>query len=360
MKFYDWQKTMSYQTGTNGEHCFVIGGKGIGKTFGLRVKCVERFIKAEERFCEICRTAVERDEVEAGYFDKLQAEGFFKDHVFEVKKHCGYIAKKPATDDEKPDYELLCYFVALTSFQREKKRTFVKPRRFIFDEAVIDSKDRYHRYLPDEFLILANLLDSISRQQPGDGYSYCVYYLANAVDFSCPYLYNLGIRKLPSFGYSWYKGKTVLLHYVEPWDAKDRIAQTLVGRMLEGSDESKVIFYNKFRNETGGEIMRKTSNACYKFAFKWGHMSFGIWLDRKRSLWFVTGKIPKGARNVYTLAKRDSSVQMQVLSKSEPLAKMLVGMYKAGGLRYESAHIRKAFFASLSFKLCFINLKSFL
>lgn len=75
-KFYDWQKTMSYQTGTNGEICIVLGAKDIGKTFGLRLKCVERFIKHGELFCEICRTKEESKMVANGYFDKLQQEGF--------------------------------------------------------------------------------------------------------------------------------------------------------------------------------------------------------------------------------------------------------------------------------------------
>ncbi len=347
-RYYDWQQTMSRQTGTNGEHCIVIGGKDIGKTFGLRLKCIDRFIKARERFCEVCRTNAERDEVAPGYFDKIQSEGFYRDKVFKVEKNCGYIADAPI-GDEKPEWELLCYFVALTNFQREKKRTFVQPKRFIFDEAVIDSKDRHHRYLPDEFLIFANLLDSISRQQPGDAYNYYVYYLANAVDFSCPYLYNLGVVSVPKFGYTWYRDKTVLVHYVEPWDADDRKAYTLVGLMLAGHEESRVIFDNEFSDETGGEIMKKTPNAQYRWAFKWGRMVFAIWIDRKRALWFVTSKLPKGAGNVYTLAKRDSSVNMAVIGRSEPLAKLVVEVYKVGGLRYESAHIREAFFEVLSF-----------
>lgn len=347
-RFYDWQKTMSYQTGTNGEICLVLGAKDIGKTFGLRLKCVERFIKHGELFVELCRTASERDEVMPGYFDKLQAEGFFKDYVFKTEKNCGYIARR-LMDDETPEWELICYFVALSNFQREKKRTFVRPKRFIFDEAVIDTKDRYHRYLKDEFLILANLLDSISRQQPGDTYQYYVYLLANAVDMTCPYLRFNGVNKIPSFGYTWYKDKTVLVHYVEPWDADERKTQTLVGRMLAGHEESKVIFDNVFEDTTGKEIMRKTSNAKYKFAFRWGKMTFALWVDSRRGLWFVTSKLPKGAENVYTLTKRDSSVNYRMLDKASPLARIVSDVYYIGGLRYESAHIREAFFEVLAF-----------
>lgn len=347
-RYYDWQATMSRQTGTNGEICMVLGAKDIGKTFGLRLVCVNRFLKCRELFVEICRTNEELKAVMNGYFDKLQNAGFFEDLIFKTEKGCGYIARKPI-EDETPNWELICYFVALTNFQREKKRTFVKPKRFIFDEAVIDTKDRYHRYLPDEFLILANLLDSISRQQPGDDYNYYLYILGNAVDLTCPYLRNLGVSKLPKFGYSYYKNKTVLLHYVEPWDADDRRAYTLVGRMLEGHDESKVIFDNEFRDDTGREIMRKTSNAKYRFAFKWARMTFAIWIDEKRGLWFVTSKLPKDAQGIYTLAKKDSSVDYNMIQKANPIAKLLCDVYYIGGLRYESPSIREAFFEVLSF-----------
>lgn len=347
-RFYDWHETMSRQTGQQGEICFVLGAKDIGKTFGLRKKCIERFLRHDELFCEICRTENEVKAVAPGYFNKFVEQGMFKDHVFKTEKKCGYIAKRPA-EGEKPDWRLLCYFVALSSFQAEKKRTFQRPRRFIFDEAIIDTKDRYHRYLPDEFFILANLLDSISRQQPKEDYQYNVYFLGNAVDLTCPHLRYCGIDTLPGFGYSYYKGKTVLLHYVEPWDAQDRRAYTLVGRMLQGHDESKVIFDNEFSDTTGREIARKSPNSQYRFAFSWAKMKLGIWIDSKRGIWYVTSKVPKNAQNVYTLAKRDSALNYEVIEKASPLCQMLVKVYYIGGLRYESAHIREVFFEILGF-----------
>ena len=347
-KFYDWQKTMSYQTGTNGEICFVLGAKGIGKTFGLRKICLDRFIKHGEVFCEICRTNAERDEVSRGYFDKLQQVGFFADYVFRTEKAAGYIAPIPP-EGEKPQYQLCCYFVSLTNFQREKKRTFVSPKRFIYDEAIIDTKDRYHRYLKDEFLILANLLDSISRQQPESDYNYYLYMMGNSVDLTCPLLRHCGINKIPKFGYSFYKDKTVLLHYVEPWDAQERKTRTLVGRMLEGNEESKVIFDNEFQDVTGREVMRKTPNAKFKFAIVWGRMRYGIWADMKQGLWFVTSKVPKASPNIYTLTKRDSSVNYQMIKKANPLMQLVSEIYYIGGLRYESAHVRESFFEVLEF-----------
>lgn len=348
-KYYDWNKTMSYQTGTNGEICLVLGAKDIGKTFGLRKKCVERFIKKNEIFVELCRTKTACESISKGYFDKLQQAGFFKGYIFKTTSQEGYIAIKPVDDNEKPEWKLICYFVALSNFQNEKTRTFLQPKRFIFDEAIIDTKDKYHRYLTDEFLILANLLDTISRQQPNSDYQYYVYLLGNSVDMTAPYLRFNGINKIPEFGYSFYKNKTVLLHYVEPWDSDDRKAYTLVGRMLQGHEESAVIFDNQFQDVTGKEVMRKTPNAQYKYALVWGKVTFAIWIDQKRALWFVTSKLPKGAKNIYTLTKRDSSIDYQVVQKASPLATLLKDIYYVGGLRYESAHLRETFFEVLEF-----------
>ena len=96
-------------------------------------------------------------------------------------------------------------------------------------------------------------------------------------------------------------------------------------------------------------MMRKTPNAQYKYAFVWGSMKFAIWIDQKRGLWFVTSKLPKDARNVYTLTKRDSSINYQMVQKASPLAKLLTEVYYIGGLRYESAHLRESFFEVLNF-----------
>lgn len=347
-KFYDWDRTMSYQTGTDGEICFVIGGKDIGKTFGLRKKCIERFIKSGEKFCEICRTLKEVKSVAPNYFAKIVSEGFFKDHIFKTENACGYIAKAPK-GEEKPDWQLLCYFVALSNFQEEKKRTYDKPRRFIFDECIIDSKDRYHRYLPDEFLIFGQLLDTVSRQQPHDSYVYNVYLLGNAVDMTCPYLRYLGINKLPEFGYRYLKNKTVLLHYVEPWDAEDRKAYTLVGRMLEGMKEAETIFDNKFEDVTGKEIAKKSGNSRFMFAIVWQKMTFAVWTDNKRGIWYINSKVPKDATNIYTLTKKDSTINYQMIDRAHPLLETLSKVYYIGGLRYSSAHIREAFFEILTF-----------
>ena len=59
-RYYDWQATISRQTGSQGEFCIVIGAKNTGKTFELRRRRVSDLIKRGDRFCETCRT---KDEI---------------------------------------------------------------------------------------------------------------------------------------------------------------------------------------------------------------------------------------------------------------------------------------------------------
>lgn len=343
---YRWDKTFSRQTGTHGEFCLITGAKDIGKTFGLRLQCVEDYLTRKVPFCEICRTKAERDSVKVGYFDKLQHDGYYTDFEFKTEKDTGFI--NIGTSDN-PDWQLICYFVALSAFQQEKKRTFVKPYRFIFDEAIIDIKDRHHRYLKDEFLILANLLDTISRQQPNDDYQYKVYLLGNACDMTNPYFKAFGINKIPDYGYYWFNNKNVLLHHVEPWDAQERQEKTLVGRMLRGNDEAAMIFENKFADTTGGEISRKSSNAKFAYGLIYAKQRFGVWIDYKRGLFYINEFIPKDSKAIYVLAKKDGSINYQVLKKADQLMQILIETYYIGGLRYSSAFVRESFHAVLDF-----------
>lgn len=354
-KYYDWGQVFSRQTGSNAEIAIVVGAKNIGKTFGLRLFCVREYLKTggKRRFCEICRTNAEKKLVKAGYFDKLQAEGFFTDYAFDVHGDTGRIAKLTGKLDKdgKPEHEpweVLCYFVALSNFQTEKKRTYQSVHRFIFDEGLIDNKDRFHHYLTDEFLVLANILDSVSRQQPY-GERYYVYILGNAVDLTCPYFAHFGINKPPAYGFHFYNRKHVLLHYVEPWDSEEMKAGTLVGRMLAGDAEADIIYNNEFADRGVGEIAKKPSRARYLYTLKYNRDTFAIWADRREGLYYINTQEPKDASNVYTITKEDSTLDYGRLEKASPFLKLVNRAFYVNALRYDSPATREKFLTILDF-----------
>lgn len=348
-KYYDWHATLSRQTGTNGEFCIVIGARGIGKTFGLRVQCVRDFMKDGSRFCEVSRNASEIPLVMAGYFDKMLAKGFFEDFEFKTEKQAAYMRRLSLDEDNQDEWEQIGYFVSLTQFQRDKKRTFSDVKRIVFDEAILDRKDKHHRYLPNEFSIFANVVNTVLREEPGEPTKGKVYLLGNACDLTAPYLYNLGIKRAPEYGYSYHNGKHTLLHYVEATDARERERNTLVGRMLAGSDEAKVMFDNEFLNAHDEFIEQKPSNARFVYGIRYRQMSFGIWLDYSSGLFFVTDKVPANEKMVFTLTKNDATIDYIAARKTDAQLRVLVDCFYIGAVRYSSPAVREAFLEVLTY-----------
>ena len=351
-RYYDWQQVFSRQTGTNGEFVIVAGAKNIGKTFGLRLELVRRWIKTGHRYVEFCRSKDERDQMQQGYFDKLQNDGFFKEYRFKSTQNIGYLCEIAYDDDGNEvldDWKPFVYFVSLSTFQQEKKRTFSNVRNFMFDEAIIDRKDKYHRYLPNEFSILANLIDTILREKYDDPLHAHCYLLGNSCDLLCPYLQMLGVRTIPKFGFSWHNDKQTLLHYVEPWDVEQRKNNTLVGRMLANSTEAEMVFENKFSSDATMFIEKKSSAAKYQYGIVYLDGTFSIWLDRKIALIYVQEKLPKNASNVYALTKRDSTIDYAMVRRTDDLMKMMLNAFYAGLVRYDTPSTRERYLDMLSY-----------
>lgn len=348
-KVYSLDGVKSRQTGTDAEMVLIIGGKNIGKTFNVRLDLVGDYIRNGRRFVEISRSHDEMQDVASGYFDKMVSEGYFPDHIFKTDARTGYIAKRPASDDIEPDWEICCYFVATTLFQRAKRRAnYVNVCNAIFDEFIIDKRDRYHRYAPGEFGLLMNILDSVFRPFPNDGIKRYVYLMGNACDLTCPHLRYLGIDKPPRYGFSFYRNKSVLLHYVRPWDADERRSGTIIGRLLDGAD-AEMVFDNRFDIGDDFDIEAKSSNAKYAFGIVFEGSRLGIWADLDGCTFYVTSKIPRNSKNIYALTKRDGTIDYSVISRSEDLLKTLVKIFYARGLRYESPGIREDFFRILDY-----------
>lgn len=207
-KYYSWQKTLSYDAPVT----MVITARGYGKTYGLRKQCVSDWIKNKWRFVEITRHAQELAPLTENYYDRLQRE--YPGYVFKCEKNQAYIAPRP-DEGGKPQWELLGYFVAMTQFQLIKKLTFNRVKRILMDEAVLEKDDKNHRYLKNEWDILTNIVDTVTRERADTSNEPRLYLLGNACDILNPYFENAGITGNPKRGYSWYLDKTFLLHNLE-------------------------------------------------------------------------------------------------------------------------------------------------
>lgn len=348
--FYDWQKTLSYDA----DFTCVTGARGVGKTYGLRKQFIKDFENSGSRFVEVVRFADQLkgdDRIQNGYFDKLELDPDISGKwIFKTEGVRAYIAE-PVEDDKKPDWQLLGYFVALTQANKLKQRTFVKVKRILMDEGIIDPLlSQYQRYLPGEFELLMNVVSTVSREIPGEKTTRPrVYVLGNAVDLLNPYFTAMGVPDEPRRGYSWFKNKTMLLHYPDTSDYDvSRIDETVSGRLLAGHSEAlQANFSNEFVRHDKDLFAKKPRRADFSFGVIYKKQKYGVWLDLSDGYYYVNKTIPKNNTNVYTLTADDTRPNYIMAKRMQKSLKGFVDLYYMGIVRYDSESTRDGFIKAL-------------
>lgn len=332
-RYYDWEKTFSY----NADVTMVITARDRGKTTGLRIAAIQDAMRRGYRFVEIVRNSGELPEVMAGYFEKIGRLEEFREIEFRTEASRGYYR-----EIGEEEWVLCAYFVSLTDAQNAKKRTYVNVRKIIFDEALIEPGP-YHRYLPREWQILANLVDTVTRETgAGDGVRPHLYMCTNAVDLVNPYFAAWGVDSVPPYGYSWYMGHRILIHYEDPSEAPtNRGETTLAGRMISGTDEGRTALDNEFVTAAADDIAQKPPRASFWIGLVYLGTEFGIWVDWVDGYYYVTRKIPRGAMQVYSLTRRDNTANRLIARRATPAMKEIARAHYDRIIRYDTISTRE-------------------
>lgn len=350
MKFYDWGKTHSY---TNCTVFFVIGGRSIGKTYGLRKKNIWEYIRKGSRWVEIIRTESDLSDFENDYFAKLELNGEFPGYQFKIESDRAYIAKQ-GKDDEKPEWELMGYFLPLTKEQKIKQRTFVNVKNFTFDEAIIDKNiSPYTRYLPNEWKSVLGIVNTALREIPGQKMrGVRINLLGNACDLTCPFFESLGINKIPPLDSRTFYGEgdaegnnKIMVHRLPPSNTS-YITETIVG-ILSNKDQAAQFYGNEFSGETSDFIINEPipKTAKHMFNVLFGR-KFGVYLDIESCCMYIGRPIEKN--RTYVIAREDMTVEYTMLAHADTIKKTVKEMYAVGAVRYENSAYMGAFYNMLT------------
>jgi len=342
--FYNWNETFTKDAPVT----MVISERSLGKTYGLLKQCIYDFLRDGVMFATLYRTDSERKEVAPFIFEKIEDDPDFREkYIFKSNSKQAYIAEKPK-DGEKPCWKQCAYHIALSQWQRDKKRGFKPCKRFIFDEAIIDSMDRYHGYLPGEVEILGNVISTVAREneENANDVKPRLYCLANACNFVNSIFIYFGITEMPKYGYSWYGSKTLLLHFVKPDAGRSKFmkSNTTAGRILAHSKVASSNYDNRFLDANDDFIEKKPKNAKFYMGFMFKNKRFGVWIDRNEGLLYVNEKTVKNSRYIYSLTTSDSKINLLNLKRGSRVMRDMVDLYYAGCIRYETIEIRQRFY----------------
>lgn len=336
-KYYDWNKTLSYDA----DITMVISARGPGKTYGMRKIFIQDYLKRGWRFVDISRFKDEMKTVEKDYFRRVGKS--FGKYMFKVQDDCAYIAKR----SDKPEWELCGYFVALSAGGQSKKMTFDNVKRLCMDECVLDKTDSYHRYYSNEWAMVQNIIDSCTRERADSIIKPKLYLLGNSCDILNPYFIQAGIVGKPPYGYTWHMDKLFLLHYVRDDEYAREKKQTLAGKMaVAGGDLSMV--ENTFKNPADGLIEKKSERAEHLWTFILNNQRISIWGDMTNGIYYITSKEPKNNSDVYVLTSTEQPNYI-VIKRTSNIFKVLSEAVRLRCVRYDDTSSFKIFYEILEF-----------
>lgn len=318
--FYDITKVLSYNAFLN----FLIGERGVGKTYSLTKFFIKQFINKGYQFAYIRRFKSELKDDVPTFFDSMIQNKEFEGHQLSVKGNKFYIDDKVAG-----------FAMTLTTAQNKKGSNFPNVQYIMFDEFIIE--DDMHYYLNNEVMSFLGLIESIARLR-----DIRVFLLGNAGTFINPYFSFFNLSLPYNSDIKVYKQGTILINYMKNEKYREYKKQTKFGILTSDTPYSEYAIDNKFKDDNRDFIEKKTGSSKCVFGFKYKNNIYGVWNDYDVGKIFVSND--NNSSLVFATTKDDMTPNTMLISyaKQFNVWKNFIQNYKLGNVYYENVKIKLA------------------
>lgn len=316
--YYDYTKILTYNAFIN----FLIGERGVGKTYGASKFVTSRFINKGEEFVYIRRYKSELQKAVPEFFKALINNNEFPDHELATKGNKFTIDGKVAG-----------YSFSLSTAQSLKSTNFPKVKTIIFDEFIIEEGQNH--YIKNEVENFLGMIESISRMR-----DVRIFMLANAVTITNPYFIYFDISLPYNTDIKTYKDGLILVQYMYNEEYREAKAQTKFGRLTSGTEYSKYANENNFRLDNKNFIEKKTGSSRCSFGIKYKDVTYGVWFDYNAGKIFVS--LDVNSTQIFACTLNDHTPNTMLLSaiKDYNSWKTFIKNYKLGNVYYENIKIK--------------------
>ena len=326
--FYDFGKLVSYNALLN----FVIGERGVGKTYGAIKFAVKDFLKNGHQFVYVRRYATELETSVPKFFDAIIENNEFPDVEFKIKRSkkltVFYINGKEAG-----------YALPLSTAMILKSTSFAKVKNIIFDEFIID-KGTYH-YLGGlkEVESFLDLIETIGRLR--DVRVFC---LGNALTITNPYFIYFNLTLPYGSEFKTFKNGLIVVNYIKNDEYRKVKRESRFGQLIEGTDFGKYVIDNKFLRDNPTFIEKRPSYCTHFSVIIINGKSYGTWRDKKNDMIYVsTDHDPNNPCCFAFDNKSHDEHTILMNARTSVWFKIVIDAYRMGLLRFESQVIKNEF-----------------
>jgi Podovirus DNA encapsidation protein (Gp16). len=335
LDYYNFDKIFSY----NGTYNYLIGARGLGKTYGWKKKVISAAIKRGEQFVYLRRY---KDEL------KISKETFFADIFHEFPKWDfrtnGFTAEMSPSDkrdDKNRPWKIIGHFIPLSTAQSRKGVSYPLVTNIGFDEFIIE-KGMTH-YLPAETDAFNNFYSTVDRNKDKTK----VFFMANAVTIQNPYFIEYDIKpdQVGEFITKAHDDRGVpfiVCHFADSAEFKSGVYATRFGQFIAGSAYADYAVNSEFQDNNDNLIGLKDSNARYHYSIETKSGIFSVWIDFGKGEYFIQEKRPK-QELLHTLIPEKMGAGKTLLTYNDKMVQYLRTAFKKGNVFFDTPKSRNAF-----------------
>ena len=322
--FYNYQRILSYNALLN----FIIGERGVGKSYGAKKYVAQRFIKKHKQFVYLRRykTELKQAMMKNGnpiFFDQIKNDKSMKDHILSNKNDTMYI-----------DGKLCGYAMPLSVANILKSSSYEEVDTIIFDEFIID-KGNYH-YLQNEVIQLLDVIETVARLR-----DIRVLFLGNAISITNPYFTFFNLSLPYNSDIKTFKDGLIVVNYIKNLKYREVKKSTRFGKLIDGTEYGKYAIDNEFLRDSKSFIKKKTKNCKFYFILVINGKHYGVWCDYKDGLMFISNDYDPNCPVIFSINPDDHNENtLLIRCRTSPFFKSIIEHFRLARLCFESQQIK--------------------
>ncbi len=316
--FFNYEKLISYNAYLN----FLIGSRGVGKTFGASEFVINQFLKHGHEFVYLRRYKSDLEESFKKFFSALVKEGKFENHKLETK------GNKYIIDDKVAGYGL-----TLSTAHQLKSSNFPNVKYIIFDEFLIE--EGQSRYIKNEVNLFLGLIESVARMR-----NIKVFCLGNNTSSINPYFLYFDIPKPYNNDVKLFKNGLILVQYIKNDKFIEAKKKTPFGQIVAGTDYEDYAINNNCYDEDSSFIEKKTGSSKFLFSFIYKNNQYGVWVDYNLGKMYISNDYINGIVFATTTTDHKPNTLLYSIAKKYHCWNLFIQNYKLGNLYFENTKIK--------------------
>lgn len=326
LKYYNFGPILS----RNAVYNFVIGARGLGKTYGAKKKAIKDYLTKGDQFIYLRRYSTELKSALPSIFADISHE--FPNVAFKVHGQDLMIKRGDGKNDK---WEIIGFGVALSKAQQKKSVAYPKVKTIIFDEFIID-RGAVH-YLPEEAKAFNDFFSTVDRWKDKTR----VLFLANSVSIMNPYFVEYNIKPDDAEWVTMGEG-FLCAHFAPSAEFSTGVYKTRFGAFIAGTEYANYSVEGEFSDNSDTLIEQKSAKAKYYCTLETKNGTFSIWIDYSGPLFYIQEKRPK-QEIVWTMLPERMAEGKTLVNYTDKMIQNLRSGYSRGRVTFSSPQARNAF-----------------